>query len=214
MRNDLRIYIVDDHSLFREGLKFLLSNSPSISEIKEAENGRMFLNNFETFMPDVVLMDIEMPEMNGIEATKQALKIFPELKIIALSMYSDENFYTEMIEAGAKGFLIKNSKFQDVQTAIIEVFNDRNYFSPEILSSIVTNLNRKSETLISNDLTKRELEVLINICMGLSNSEIAEQLFISKRTVDKHRENILFKTQSKNTAELVVYAIKNGFFVV
>jgi len=214
MRNDLKIYIVDDHSLFREGLKFLLESSEYISEIKEAENGRMFLDNIETFKPDVVLMDIEMPEMNGIEATKEALKLMPKLKIIALSMYSDENFYTEMIEAGAKGFLIKNSQFRDVQTAILEVFNDRNYFSPEILSSIVTSLNRKPEQPESNELTKRELEILINICMGLSNSEIAEHLFISKRTVDKHRENILFKTQSKNTAELVVYAIKNGFFEV
>lgn len=214
MRNDLKIYIVDDHSLFREGLRFLLGNSEYISEIEEAENGRLFLANFAGFKPDVVLMDIEMPEMNGIEATKEALMIMPELKIIALSMYSDENFYTEMIEAGAKGFLIKNSSFNDVQTAILEVCNNRNYFSPEILSSIVTSLNRKPEQLESNDLTKRELEILINICMGLSNSEIAEQLVISKRTVDKHRENILFKTQSKNTAELVVYAIKNGFFEV
>ena len=214
MRNDLKIYIVDDHSLFREGLKFLLDNSEYISEIEEAENGRMFLDNIETFKPDVVLMDIEMPEMNGIEATKEALKILPDLKIIALSMYSDENFYTEMIEAGAKGFLIKNSSFSDVQTAILEVFNNRNYFSPEILSSIVSSLNRKPEQPESYELTKRELEILINICMGLSNSEIAEQLVISKRTVDKHRENILFKTQSKNTAELVVYAIKNGFFEV
>jgi len=129
-------------------------------------------------------------------------------------MYSDENFYTEMIEAGAKGFLIKNSQFCDVQTAILEVFNDRNYFSSEILSSIVTGLNRKPKQLESNELTKREFEILIHICMGLSNSEIAKQLFISKRTVDKHRENILSKTQSKNTAELVVYAIKNGFFEV
>nr|WP_320023164.1 response regulator transcription factor [uncultured Draconibacterium sp.] len=214
MRNNLKIYIVDDHSLFREGLKFLLSNSEYISEIEEAENGRVFLRNLESFKPDVVLMDIEMPDMNGIEATKEALLQMPDLKIIALSMYSDENFYTEMIEAGAKGFLIKNSQFRDVEAAILEVFNGRNYFSPEILSSIVSSLNRKPEQPECNDLTKRELEILINICMGLSNAEIAEQLCISKRTVDKHRENILFKTQAKNTAELVVYAIKNGFFEV
>lgn len=214
MKNDLRIYIVDDHSLFREGLSFLLGNSKYITEIKEAENGKIFLDNIKTFNPDVVLMDIDMPEMNGIEATKEALKLKPDLKIIALSMYSDENFYTEMIEAGAKGFLIKNSKFSDVQTAILEVFNNGNYFSPIILSSIVSSLNRKTKRPESNDLTKREIEILINICTGLSNSDIAKQLFISKRTVDKHRENILLKTQSKNTAELVVYAIKNGFFEV
>lgn len=212
MKKKLKVYIVDDHTLFREGLRFLLSNSEYISEIKEASNGLEFLNEVEIFKPDVVLMDIEMPEINGIEATKVALSRFPELKIIALSMYSDENFYTEMIEAGAKGFLIKNSQFNDVQTAIIEVYNNRNYFSPEILSSIVNSLNHKAETPVNNELTKRELEVLLNICKGLSNQEISQKLSISKRTVDKHRENILCKTQSKNTAELVVYAIRNGYF--
>lgn len=215
MKNNLKVYIVDDHSLFREGLRFLLNSSEYISEIKEAKNGKEFLADVGDFKPDVVLMDIEMPEINGIEATKEALKRFPDLKIVALSMYSDENFYTEMIEAGAKGFLIKNSKFNDVQTAILEAYHDRNYFSPEILSSIVTNLNRKPKLPEKNELiTKRELEVLLSICQGLSNQEISERLIISKRTVDKHRENILFKTQSKNTAELVVFAIKNGYFEI
>lgn len=214
MSNKLKIYIVDDHSLFREGLSFLLKNSSSISEIKEAENGEEFLKNVEEFMPDVVLMDIEMPGMNGIETTKSALNRFPDLKIIALSMYSDENFYSEMIEAGAKGFLIKNSQFNEVETAIVDVYNNKNYFSPEILSSIVTRLNHKNESSEETDLTRRECEVLLLICKGLSNQEIASQLTISKRTVDKHRENILFKSQSKNTAELVVFAIKNGYFEV
>ncbi len=212
MNNKLKVYLVDDHSLFREGLHFLLSSSKYIEEVKEAKNGREFLENVAAFKPDVVLMDIEMPELNGIEVTKEALKHFPDLKIIALSMYSDENFYTDMIEAGAKGFLIKNSKFSDVQSAILDVYDDRNYFSPEILTLIVKRLNRKPEQPEDNDLTKRELEVLLNICKGLSNPEIANKLSISKRTVDKHRENILFKTQSKNTAELVVYAIKKGYF--
>ena len=210
----LRLYLVDDHSLFREGLRYLLTNSDLISEIKEADNGNEFLTNLNDFNPDVVLMDIEMPEMNGIEATKEAIIKYPEIKIIALSMYADESYYTEMIEAGAKGFLLKNSQFTDVQNAIQEVYNGRNYFSPEILASIVSSLNRKPVTPPSNELTRRELEVLLNICQGLSNQEIAEQLFISKRTVDKHRENILMKTQTKNTAELVVYAIKKGYFEV
>jgi len=213
MKN-LKIYIVDDHSLFREGLRFLLKNSKYISEIKEAENGNEFLAGVSDFKPDVVLMDIEMPLVNGIEATRRALRLFPELKIIALSMYSDESYYSEMIEAGAKGFLVKNSQFDDVQTAIVEVFNDRNYFSPEILSSIVSNLNRKHEPLENSELTKREAEVLLHICQGLSNQEMADRLYISKRTVDKHRENILSKSHAKNTAELVVYAIKRGYFEV
>lgn len=214
MTKSLNIYIVDDHSLFREGLRFLLINSELISEIHEAKNGVDFLNGIQSFKPDIVLMDIEMPEMNGIEATQKAIKAFPDIKIIALSMYADENYYTEMIEAGAKGFLLKNSKFNDVQLAIREVFEGRNYFSPEILTSIVKSLNRKPTTPTNNELTKREFEILINICQGYSNHEISEQLYISKRTVDKHRENILLKTQAKNTAELVVYAIKRGYFEI
>lgn len=214
MKNGLKIYIVDDHSLFREGLSFLLSNCEFISEIKEARNGEEFLVGLKSFAPDIVLMDIDMPQMGGVEATKEAIKINMHLKVIALSMYSDENFYTEMIEAGAKGFLLKNSQFTDVQTAIKEVFSGRNYFSPEILSSIVNNLSRIPTTPMNKELTKREFEVLLNICQGLSNQETAEQLYISKRTVDKHRENILLKTQSKNTAELIVYAIKKGYFEI
>ncbi|MRT94304.1 response regulator transcription factor [Ancylomarina sp. 16SWW S1-10-2] len=210
----LNIFLVDDHSLFREGLRFLLANSNFVAEIKEAKNGQEFLEGLQNFKPDIILMDIDMPIMNGIEATLQAIKNDSHLKIIALSMYSDENFYTEMIEAGAKGFLLKNSQFIDVETAIKEVYNGRNYFSPEILSLIIRGLNRKTNTPINHELTKRELEVLLNICQGLSNQEISEQLYISKRTVDKHRENILLKTQSKNTAELVVYAIKKGYFEI
>jgi DNA-binding NarL/FixJ family response regulator len=214
MTKGLKIYIVDDHSLFREGLRFLLTNSKFISEIGEAKNGIEFLEGLKDYKPDIVLMDIEMPDMNGVEATQKAITILPDLKVIALSMYADESYYTEMIEAGAKGFLLKNSKFNDVQMAISEVFEGRNYFSPEILASIVKSLNRKPTTPANNELTKREFEVLLSICQGYSNSEIGEQLYISKRTVDKHRENILLKTQSKNTVELVVYAIKKGYFEI
>ncbi|MCK5169065.1 MAG: response regulator transcription factor, partial [Bacteroidales bacterium] len=203
MTNKLKIYLVDDHNLFREGLKFLLSNNNLISEIHEAENGKDLLGNVLTVKPDIILMDIEMPVMNGIEATKETLKIYPETKIIALSMYGNENFYSEMIDAGAKGFLLKNSKFEDVQKAIVDVNDGKNYFSPEILEAIIKNLNKKKHKKTNTDLTEREIEVLYNICKGLSNQEIADFLFVSKRTVDKHRENILLKTQSKNTAGLV-----------
>lgn len=214
MNKKLKIFLVDDHSLFREGLKFLLSNCDFIDEVHEAENGLILINQIKDIKPDIILMDIEMPVLNGIDTTKQVLKLFPELKIIALSMYADEGFYTEMIEAGAKGFLLKNSSFDNVKHAILEVYKGHNYFSPEILESIIKNLNRKTVSPKSNDLSQREIEVLIHICKGLSNNEISEILFISKRTVDKHRENILLKTQSKNTAELVVYAIKNKYFVL
>lgn len=210
----LKIYLVDDHNLFREGLRFLLSNCDFVEEIYEADNGDDFLQNLLVVRPDIVLMDIEMPGINGIEATTLALKKLPECSVIALSMYGNENYYSEMINAGAKGFLLKNSKFDDVQHAILSVYEGKNYFSPEILDSILKNLNKKESAKQNTDLSDREIEILIYICKGFSNQEIADKIFISKRTVDKHRENILQKTQSKNTAELVVYAIKNGIITV
>jgi NarL family two-component system response regulator LiaR len=210
----MRIFIVDDHQLFREGLKFLLSDWDFVDEVDEAENGKDFLEKLENVTPDIVLMDIEMPGINGIDATRECLKICPDAKTIALSMYGNENYYTGMIDAGAKGFLLKNSKFDDVQRAITEVVNGNNYFSPEILNGIIRNLNRKQNKPKNSDLTVREIEVLYNICKGMSNQEIAENLHLSKRTVDKHRENILLKTQSGNTAQMVVYAIKNKIFEI
>ncbi len=214
MSNKLNVFIVDDHDLFREGLRYLLSKSPLIGNVSEAGSGADFLQRLSAEMPDAVLMDIEMPGMNGIEATKLAVAQYPQLKVIALSMYGHESFYTDMIDAGAKGFLLKNSRFEDVIRAVEEVAAGHNYFSPEILDAIVRNLHTKKNTKIDADLSKREIEVLLNICKGQSNQEIAETLNISKRTVDKHRENILLKTDSKNTAELVVYAIKNQIFIV
>ena len=208
----LNVFLVDDHSLFREGLKFLLSDLDLIHEIYEAENGAQFIEKLKKTPADMALLDIEMPVMNGIEATRQALVVQPSLKIIALSMYSDESYYSSMIEAGVSGFLLKNSNFAEVKKAITDVSAGKNYFSLEILQSILTRMNRKKADQPNNELTDRETEILFYICKGLSNSEIAENLTISKRTVDKHRENLLQKTQSKNTANLVIFAIKNGYF--
>lgn len=210
----IKIHLVDDHSLFREGLKFLLSTCSFISEIHDSENGKVFLEKIETERPDIVLMDIEMPEIDGITASKRALEKYPDLKIIALSLYSDEEYYTQMIDIGVRGFVLKNSQFEDVQKAILEVQDGNNYFSQEILDRIIQNLYKKKDEKQVADLTDREVEVLYNICKGLSNQEIADQLCISKRTVDKHRENLLLKTDAKNTAGLVVYAIKNGIFEI
>ncbi len=210
----LHIHLVDDHSLFREGLKFLLSNCDFVSQVDESENGKIFLEKLEKQVPDVVLMDIEMPEIDGITASKLALEKYPNLKIIALSMYAEEEYYTKMIDVGVRGFLLKNSQFEDVQKAILDVNEGNNFFSQEILDRIIANMYKKKTEKPILDLTDREIEVLYNICKGLSNQEIAELLCISKRTVDKHRENLLLKTEAKNTAGLVVYAIKNGIFEI
>ena len=156
-------------------------------------------------------MDIEMPVMNGVQAARLAKEISPEIKLIALSMYSDESYYLSMIEAGACGFLLKNSNFQEVEKAIVDVYNDKSYISIEILNNILKHPKKSNFNNFNETLTEREVEILLLICKGLTNNEIAEKLFLSKRTIDKHRENLLIKTQSKNTANLVIYAIKNGF---
>ncbi|WP_321345141.1 response regulator transcription factor [uncultured Draconibacterium sp.] len=210
----INIFVVDDHSLFREGLKFLLSNLDFVNNVYEAESGEKFLKELESRQVDMVLLDIEMPGMNGMEAAQKALGIKPGLYIIALSMYSDENYYSSMIEVGANGFLLKNSNFSEVKKAIIDVWEGKNYFSIEILQSIVFRIQKKTTETVGDILTEREQEVLYQICIGKSNAEIAELLSISKRTVDKHRENLLQKTHSKNTANLVVFAIKEGYFEI
>ncbi|MDP2238140.1 MAG: response regulator transcription factor [Bacteroidales bacterium] len=208
--NPFSVCIVDDHKLFREGLSILLESLPYIKNVQEASDGYMFLELLNTFKPDLIFMDIGMPGMDGIETTIQALEKYPDLKIIALSMYADEDYYTRMINAGARGFILKNSGMKQVEECLENVISGFNYFSPEILSGITRNLTKKKRPLKSGLLSEREEEVLYHICQGLSNHEIAENIGISKRTVDKHRENILLKTESKNTAGLVMYAIRNG----
>ena len=208
--NKIKLFLVDDHSLFLNGLKSLLSKNPQYSIVGEAGNGLEFLAAFESARPDVVLMDISMPEMDGIEASRKALEIDPDLKIITLSMYGDQEYYTKMLESGVRGFVLKDSDIQEVETAINTVVEGGNHFSVQLLRGLV--VARKESLLSNNDedyLSERELEVLIEICQGLSNVEIADKLFISKRTVEKHRANILLKTGCKNTASLVVFAIRN-----
>lgn len=207
----IKIAIVDDHALFRNGLKLLLNNQRNFKIILEASNGKEFVDQLSANnKPDIVLMDISMPIMDGIEATHHALEKFPDIKIVALSMFGEEDYYFKMINAGVKGFLLKNSEINDVIEAINQVSNNNSYFSQELLYNVIKNFNIQKD--IDDEaamLSKRELQVLQEVCNGLSNQEIADTLFISKRTVDKHRANLLSKTNSKNTANLIMYAIKN-----
>ena len=202
--------IVDDHKLFRDGLKLLLSSWYSDIKISEAQNGREYLKSLDVAIPNLTLMDISMPEIDGIEATHRAVEIHPDIKIIALSMFGDEAYYFKMIDAGVKGFLLKNSEFDEVREAIDSVLAGDHYFSKELLLNIVRNIRKSPEATEEEvNLSEREIEILQLICLGMSNHEISEKLFISKRTVDKHRANLLFKTNSRNTAHLVMNAIKN-----
>jgi DNA-binding NarL/FixJ family response regulator len=205
----IRIIITDDHLLFRNGLKILINSFPELEVVAEASNGNEFLNVLKNTKADVVLMDINMPEMDGIEATRKGLKLCPDMDIIALSMYGEEEYYNKMMEAGAKGFLLKNSDISEVKEAILTVRKGGSYFSQELLYHVIQKIKHRELESKSSNLSKREKEILFKICEGLSNQEIADTLFISKRTVDKHRANLLGKTNSKNTASLIFYAIRN-----
>ncbi len=216
-RERIRVLLVDDHSLFRGGLKGLLAMRNTCTVVGEASNGVEFLELVERCGFDVALLDIDMPIMDGMEAARNALERHPGMKIIALSMHGASEYYFSMVEAGVKGFLLKNSDIDEVETAIKIVHEGGSYFSKELLDSFVEDLHKSALELPDEEheapadsLSEREREVLLLICKGLSNAEIADRLFISKRTVDKHRANILEKTGCKNTANMVVYAIKNS----
>ena len=196
----IRIALVDDHSLFRHGLKMLLSSQSNFEVVAEAGSGKEFLSLLGEKQPDVVFMDYSMPEMNGAETTRRALAQMPDLKVITLSMFGDNAYYCEMVESGAKGFLLKDSPFDEVTAAVETVFDGGTYFSETLLKSFGESLRRTPESVggAINDniaeadrLSEREEEILVAICRGLSTQEIADTLYISKRTVDKHRANIL-----------------------
>lgn len=208
-----RIILVDDHSLFRDGLRGLLERCAGCRVVAQAGSGEEFLAMLPGIEADLVFMDFSMPGIDGAQATERALAERPELRIITLSMFGEESYYTRMVEAGARGFLLKDSDIGDVIEAIETVLAGGSYFSPRLLESL-TGRMRTRDDAPDEQLSAREREILVAVCRGLSNQEIADELFISKRTVDKHRANILEKTGCKNTASLVVYAIRNAIVEV
>ncbi|TAJ12833.1 DNA-binding response regulator [Marinilabiliaceae bacterium JC017] len=210
IENVFSVWLVDDHTLFRSGLKTLLKCLPDISVEKEAGNGAEFLELLLDGCPDLVLLDIAMPGMGGVEAAQKALSLFPDLKIIVLSMYGEQEYYTRLVEIGVKGFMLKNSDFCEVKNAINLVLKGGSYFSQELMQQMILAMRQPGVRGADYSvLSDREKQVVVQVCKGFSNQEIAENLHISKRTVEKHRANVLLKTECNNTAALVIYAIKN-----
>lgn len=201
-----RIAIVDDHRILRDGIKALLKEISNVELVGEASNGIEFLNLLKSVEPDLVLMDINMPKMNGIEATREALIIKPELKVLVLSMHDDVAYYDSMIQIGVHGFLLKESNYNELQKAIESVMEGNPYFSQELLLKLLKNKKSASAVIISD----REKELLAFICKGLSTIEIAEKLFLSVSSIEKLRSDLLVKTNSNNSTALAVYAIKHN----
>lgn len=214
VKNNYNILLVDDHKLFREGLRFVISQLDGYKVVGEASNGKEFLDMIDSLSVDIVLMDISMPGIDGIVATTKAMEKYPDLKIIALTMFCDEEYYYKMIQAGVSGYILKESGKEELATALKTVITGENYFSQKLLRSIILNLNSSKTVKISNTkneikLTPRETEILKLICQGLSNAEISEKISLSTRTVEGHKSNLISKTGVKNSVSLVMFALKN-----
>jgi DNA-binding NarL/FixJ family response regulator len=210
------IALVDDHALFREGLRYIIEHEGYYTILFEASNGKDLLEKLQETQPDIVLMDIEMPQMNGIEATKQALEKFPNLRILILSMFSDQQYYHAMIEAGAHGFILKDSGKNELERAIDDVASGESYFSQKLLRNIIAHVPEKNSSKLKliDPISNRELDVLKLVCEGLSNNEISEKLHISPKTVEGHKAKLMSKTNTRNTVSLVMFTIKNKLIQV
>ena len=211
MTDKLKIIVVDDHEFFRKGLVFALNKLKYIDVIAEATNGQEFLDMMDKQPADIVLMDISMPTLNGIEASKLALAKYPALKIIVLSSHQDEESLEAMIEIGVKGFLLKNIDKDVLDHAIQVVAQDKPFFSEEFMPYFTKQYISSKNPGNTIQLTKRELEILQLIASGYTNQEIATRLFISLRTVTNHRASLYQKTSTNNTASLLAIAIKHNW---
>jgi DNA-binding NarL/FixJ family response regulator len=210
----INIAIADDQKLFRKGMTALINSFDDIKIVFEAENGKQLLElcNEAIQKPDIILLDLSMPEMNGLEALKILKEDHSEIRVIILSSHEIENYILATIQAGANGYLAKNAEPEEVELAIREVFKNDFYFTLPMLAIMRKGLTKKipSVSLDNEDnLTAREKEVLKLICKQFNSHEIAEKLFLSNRTVEGHRNNLLLKTGSRNTAGLVLYALKH-----
>ena len=215
MSNTIKIVLADDEELFRKGIYFLLQREKNIEVVFEASNGAEIIDYLKTCdtQPDIILMDLKMPGINGVEATKIIHKEFSEVKIIALTSYNTKSFIANMINVGAVSYLVKSASPIEMIETINEVAIKGFYYNDIVMEviqdDILSNNKSNKSTFDEEFLTNREREVLTLICQQLSTNEIAEKLFISSRTVEGHRTNLMIKTESKNIAGLVVYAIQN-----
>lgn len=209
----VRIVIADDHKLMREGLSSLLSQQADIEVVGQATNGREAVQLAERDNPDVVVMDVSMPDLNGIDATRQIISRSPRTRVIALSMHSDRQFVAEMFRAGARGYLLKDSAFEELASAITRVARDETYIAPKINGFKLedyTKTDDRADSLIAPRLSEREREVLQMMAEGKGTKEIAADLHLSAKTVETHRQHLMEKLDMYSVAELTKFAIREG----
>jgi two-component system, NarL family, response regulator DegU len=213
----IRIAIADDHALFRRGMVSLLKSIPDFEVVYEASNGRELVDSIPSLMPDVVFMDLKMPVMDGIKATELIRNTWPSVNVIVISMHDEDQFVTHLMELGANGYILKDADPDEVELAIRTVLKEGYYYGPflnRVMHRRFLDKSRKKEASLSNKIhfTERELEIIHFVCEGLTTAQIAEKVFLSHRTVDGHRTSIMDKLGVKNTAGVVVYAVKNQLY--
>jgi DNA-binding NarL/FixJ family response regulator len=214
----ISLVIADDHEIFRDGFRAMAKKFPEVKLIGEAENGKELVHLAERLRPDVVLTDIKMPGMDGIEATRELLKLKPLIPVIALSMFDEDNLIIDMLEAGAKGYLLKNAHKDEIIEAIKAVNQGKTYYckhtSAKLLQMIAKSEFNPYKKTPKPQFNEREIEVIRLICDQFSNKEIAEKLSLSIRTIEGYREKILEKMEVHNTAGIVVFAIKTSIYKI
>lgn len=214
----IRIILADDHELFRDGFGVMIKKQPEVDLIAEAKNGEELLLRVKEHGPDVVITDIKMPKVDGLEVMKRMKEEYPHIGVIALTSFDEENLLMDMLEAGAKGYLLKSAHKEEIVEAIKAVYQDKNYYCNQTnvkLAQLIARSgfhpHRKQKKVVFND---REQQIIPLICEGYTNKEIATKLFLGKRTVETHREHILEKMDVKNTAGVVIYAIRHGLYKI
>jgi DNA-binding NarL/FixJ family response regulator len=214
----IKLAIADDHKIFRNGLKATLEDSECFDFVLEASNGKELVDGLGSVGPDIILMDIKMPEMDGIQATAFVKKNYSHIKVLALSMYNEDNYIVDMMRAGASGYLLKNAEPEEIIDAINTVFQKDYYFNEHLSVTLIKQLsaNSKQVSALQNqaDLNEREIEILKLVCQENSNQEIADKVYLSVRTVEGYRTRLFEKTKSKNLVGLVIYAIRAGIITV
>ncbi len=210
----ITILLADDHKIIRDGLHSLIEKQPDMEVVGEAEDGRSTLKLAKQLKPNVIVMDISMPELNGIDATRQILEVLPKTKVIALSMYSDTRFVVGMFKAGASGYLLKDCAFEEIVQAVNTVLSDQTFLSPKIATVVIDNVKQQETAATNNSaftlLTSREREIIQLIAEGRSTKVIAYNLNLSVKTIESHRQNIMNKLEINNLADLIKFAIREG----
>jgi DNA-binding NarL/FixJ family response regulator len=214
----IKLAIADDHKIFRNGLKATLEDCADFDLVIEASNGKQLLGMLTEVKPDVILMDIKMPEMDGIQTTSAIKQKYKDVKVLALSMFNEDKYIVDMMKAGASGYLLKNAEPEEIIEAISTVFYKDYYFNEHLSITLIkqlagnNNSNNPSQSLA--DFNEREIEVLRLVCQECSNQEIADKICLSVRTVEGYRARLFEKTRSKNLVGLVIFAIKTGIINV